>query len=454
MPDFDVIVIGAGPAGLSAAAQAARHGLTVQIVEQRATIGGAIHRQPIEGATPVAVSTTAANRFEALKAGISNPLVKIRFSSVFSGIDGQGQVLIDDRIARRMDYVHAKAVIVATGAVEAVRPVPGWELPGVSTAGGIQVMMKETGSPPVGQVLLAGSGPLLIALAAQMIRLGKPPVAIVESGDPLRRISASAGLVRFPELLFDALSYLATVAFSRVPWFRSAELLNIERANGKLCAVVRTAKGPREFLVDRIGLHNGIRENAIGLPTAESIARQANPAMPIILKAGDCREALGVLAAAADGARAGAEAARAIKGSADQNPSFRRAVDRQRTAQALLARVFAPIRPLRPLSQLPDETILCRCERRSIGDLKAIVGRDDVLSGREVKHNGRFAMGLCQGRFCADNAANLMAELKPEMQAPAVADLTGCRWPVRPIAIQSILNAAPAFNDNTNEVQP
>lgn len=448
MSEANVVIIGAGPAGLAAAAELARAGHASVLIEQRPTPGGAIHRQPAGTAKPVPVSAAARRRFESLMRGIATPLVRLRASTTFLGVDGDGFVLAEDRTFGQVDRIKAEAIILATGAVERIRPLPGWELPGVSTAGGLQVMLKETGIAPKGRVLLAGNGPLLIALAAQMIRAGNPPLAIVEAGDPFARPGAALGLLSHSALLSEAAGYMLDVLRSSAPWKRCAYIAKIERAGAALLATIRHADGREERIeADRIALHDGIRENDIGLPLPESAHR------PFILRAGDCREALGVTAAVADGERAGAEAAALLSGGRAALSRFEKRIARQAAAQALLARLFAPAVPLPPLAALPDETVLCRCEGGTVGDMKALLSIRDGLSGREVKHNGRFAMGSCQGRFCAANAAALMAELRPDAPPPTADDLTGRRWPVRPISIAALANAASDEKTNDHEVR-
>jgi D-hydroxyproline dehydrogenase subunit alpha len=296
-------------------------------------------------------------------------------------------------------------------------------------------MMKETGRAPKGRILLVGNGPLLVAVAAQMAKLGNPPIAVVETGDPLAQISAGLGLLRSPGLMFEALNYLRQMIASGVPWLRAAVLTGIAQTENGLLATVRDKAGKRQvFRVDRIGLHDGIRPNDFGLPKPSGeIAGK-----PLIAHAGDCREALGAGAAEADGRRAARKIIAAL--SAGHTESFD-TIERHRREQALLSRIFAPVHKPTPLSTLPDETILCRCEQATVGGLKALCDRSDLLTGREVKHNGRFAMGACQGRFCADNTAALMAELKPIGPAPQAQDLTGSRWPIRPVSIAALIRA-------------
>lgn len=435
-----VIVIGGGPAGVSAAIEVARAGLTVEIFEQRETLGGAVYRQPAYG---TAFHQPA--RWQAIMKDFLAASIPVHHGSVFLGVDGDGVVLIENRNIGRVEKRRAAAVIIATGAVEKVFPRSGWHQPGVSTAGGLQLMMKETSRAPEGKVLLAGSGPLLIAVAAQMTRLGNPPVAIIEAGDPFLRVKQALQLLPHTALMREAMSYLATIFAKRVPWIRGAQLIAIEKDGAAFSAVIRKRDGSSQRIAaNRIGLHDGIRPNNFGLPT-ETTELQSQP---LVLRAGDCREALGSMAASADGRRAGRTVvAKLLKlQNADQNRSE---IDQLRAAQNALSLLFAPLGSASPLDQLSDETILCRCEGRTAGDLRRLCERSDPLSGREVKHNGRFAMGACQGRFCAENTAAFIAQINKGRNAPVAQDLTGQRWPVRPVSIAALTNAN-AINDNNN----
>lgn len=429
MAERDVLVIGGGPAGISAAAEAAGAGLSVTICEQRPGLGGAIHRRPPDGAEGIRPPRSVRDQWARLSRMLEGRAVERRTRTVFLGIDGDGLALLDDRARGRVAAEAFRAVIVAVGAVERVRPRPGWQLPGVVTAGGLQAMMKERGAAPGGRILVAGGGPLPIALAVQLASAGNPPVALVERGDPFGRLGAGFGLAAHPRLAFEALGYLAALRAGGVPWRRGTELASIERRGEKLRATLMARDGTIERIeADTIALHDGIGQNDFGLP-----AEGQRDNGPLILRAGDCREALGAIAAEVDGRRAGRRVVALLRGEPASGDALDGRIARERVAQALLANLFRPVgRPSAP----PDDTVLCRCEGGTLGDLRRLLDGPDAIAPREIKLVGRFGMGACQGRFCARNT---LAHAGRE--GADASTLTGARWPGRPVSIASILSA-------------
>ena len=417
MTDRRVLVVGAGLAGLSAATELARAGLSVLVVDQAQAVGGAIHRQPMPGAASVATAAQA-RRWAGVMAGVAaqGARITLALGTRFGGVDHTGLALLT---GARPALFRPQAIVLAMGARERVQPRPGWTLPGVQTAGAIQTAIKSGAALPGGRILLAGSGPLLLAVGAELCRMGRPPIAIIEAARPVRPLAAM-GLP--PSYMAEAAGYLLRLWRQGVPLLWGTHLTGIEAVAGGLSAVVETTTGTRRFTADLIGLHDGIRPNDGGLPDCA--------ALPVI-RLGDCREALGARAALADGRAGGAALAARLTGKAVVGDDT--AVARQRKAQVRLAQIYAHDGAVR-LADLPDDTVICRCENRTLADLKAL---GPAPTQRQLRLDGRFAMGACQGRFCAEWVGRLA---QPETLLPRIG---AARWPVVPVSVAEFLAAGP-----------
>lgn len=433
----DLLVIGSGPAGMAAATEAARAGLKVFLAEQRATLGGAIYRQPAEGASAVAALPSHRGRWAYLQAELAKSGAAVLTRHVFIGIDQTGIAMLDDRNSGAVLRLRPKAIILALGAVERIAPRPGWQQAGVIGVGGLQVMLKE-GRLPQGRILLAGSGPLLLALAMQMTDAGQPPVAVIEAGDPLAHPLAGFGILRAGGWR-DSAALMRPVLGRRFPWLRGHHLRAIGTVDGGKVAVIDGPRGERRIGADLIALHDGLRPNDFGVASAATDG-------PFLLRAGDMRDVLGARAAETDGARAARTVLAYLRPATPVRAAAadERTIARERHMQDTLARMFAPVCAPAP-NQLPDETVICRCEGRTAGDLRAMLDAADQRSGREIRLNGRFGMGACQGRYCADTvrefinaAAGAAASgADPETAAP----LLKARWPLRPVSLGALASS-------------
>lgn len=411
-----VLVVGAGLSGLAAATELARSGLDVLVVDQAQAPGGAIHRQPLAGIRSSA-SVAQARRWANVMAGVQAQGARITLScgTRFGGVDHTGAVLLSGALNA---LIRPRALVLAVGARERVQPRPGWTLPGVQTAGAIQTRIKTLAEAPEGRVLLAGSGPLLLAVGAELCRLGRPPIAIIEAARPVRPLAALGLPLPY---LSEATGYLLGLLRARVPLIFGAHLIRIDAGSAGYVAQVETATGPQSFTADLIGLHDGIRPNDVGLTDC--------PSLPV-MRLGDCREALGARAALVDGHAGGIALAAQLTGRPTPAPS--RELHRQREAQARLARIYAHDGANR-LADLPEETVICRCENRTLRDLRALGPNP---TARTLRLDGRFAMGACQGRFCTEWVGRISApEAPPER-------LGAARWPTRPIAVADLLAAS------------
>ncbi len=433
MTEPRVLIIGAGLAGLSASITLAEEGLSTLVVDQAPTPGGNIHRQPIEGVKPVDLSTEQTRRWQRILAQLKNAQdrIELRYDTRFAGLDYRGDALICSLSGESSEIVKPSGLIIATGAVERVQPRPGWTLPGVMTAGAIQTSLKASGLAPPGKTVLAGSGPLLLAVGAQLSRAGNPPLAIVEAGRPFSRPYRA---LRLPlSYLREALQYLAILAIARVPVFSGSHIKNIIRndKDGQLRISFATSSGKtRSITADILGLHDGLHTNDYGIDETAEIP---------IRKTGDCREILGARAAELDGCRIGKEVAGILTGEATVLTS-NRSIELHRRAQITISELYSHD-GLNRLGGVADDTVICRCENRTLADLRSL----SSPTLREARLVARFAMGPCQGRFCAEWVQHLLNH----DQSRSDHGLSGQRWPVLPVSVRSIVNAKDSSNFQT-----
>jgi hypothetical protein len=173
----ELAVVGAGPAGLAAAVTAARAGVHVTLVDEYPRPGGQyLKDKPSLAASPPV--SAAERQGRALLRDLAELDVELRTETLVWGIEGLRLAL---HSPHGLDWLEARAVVLATGARELVIPFPGWTLPGVMTLGATQILAKEHGILPGRRVLLAGSGPLLLAVASQLVRRGAEVVAVLEA---------------------------------------------------------------------------------------------------------------------------------------------------------------------------------------------------------------------------------------------------------------------------------
>lgn len=420
MTELPVLVVGGGPAGVAAAVTLAEAGLRVLLIEQRDRLGGAIHRQPAPGAPQIWRGPARHRRnWAELASRLDRAAgqIELRTSTVFLGVDGAGRFLFEDRRVGQVFARRVRAAIVAVGAVEKIHPFEGWELPGVMSAGGAQVLLKETGRPPEGPIVVAGSGPLLLAVAAQLARAGNPPLAVLERGRPWQKPKALAGLMTAGPQLAEAAAYAAALALKRVPYRSGSEVLSVSETGQGLAIRVRSGSAESLLQARHLLIHDGLEPNRAGIPQPAPGAE-----IPVLL-AGDGREILGADAAILDGQRAASAILAGLWRTASA-ASLEADLSKARNFQLALAEALSS-----KATPPTPETMLCRCEGRRYADFAALPAD---ASAREIRLMGRFGLGACQGRFCGPMLDELRGEALPSASPP--------RWPLRPVSLAALAN--------------
>ncbi|KTC16164.1 (2Fe-2S)-binding protein [Pseudomonas marginalis ICMP 9505] len=415
-----VVIVGAGPAGISAARTLLDHGIKACLIDESLRGGGQIYRRQ-----PLGFQRTAKQiyGFEASKAQAVHrtldalaPLIDYRPETlVWNAEDGRLDLLNNGR-AESIEY---SQIIVATGATDRILPVPGWTLPGVYSLGAAQIALKYQGCAIGERVALCGSGPLLYLVAYQYAKAGATVVAVLDSAPFSAQCRALPALLGQPATLAKGMYYRAWLTAHGVPVHQGATLKHIDgeqRVSGirwgehtLACDAVAFADALRSEtqLADLLGCEFAWNcLNRAWLPLRDSAGRSSVSAVYL---AGDGAAIMG-----ADAAQmAGERAALAVLEDARISIDLRRsAVLEQQLARIQRFRdgleTAFPF-PEQWAAQAPDELILCRCEEVSAGDVRAVVDEGHWEINR-VKAHCRVGMGRCQGRMCGLAAAEIIAE--------------------------------------------
>lgn len=434
----DVLVIGAGPAGLAAAAVAAEAGLAVALVDERAKLGGQYYKQPSESAVLAEQRLDEQYRQgRSLMARLAEAGVRVIPNVAIWGAFGPGYVLGTGPAERWT--IRPKRLVLATGAYERGVPLPGWTLPGVLTTGAAQTLMRSSQVSPGMRVLISGNGPLNMQVAAELAEAGVTVVALVELAR-VRRVRHAADGARMlraaPDLVSDGARYAFSLVKARVPVLHGSAVINVESGTdgtARRATVARISDSgeivpgtERTYDVDAVCVGFGFlpsNEIARSLGCRHSfddasgylrvsVDDTGRTSIPEVWAIGDSggiqgarvAKAAGVLAGAAVAvdlgrmlpARLAAERAAAIK-ARRRNQSFQAALWRVYRAPLLVDQLAAPA------------TTVCRCENLSLADVKAELADELALTSGAVKRLTRAGMGKCQGRYCGPIVMTLAA---------------------------------------------
>lgn len=428
---FDLVVIGAGPAGMAAALRASQNKLSTLLIDEQPELGGQIYRN---------ITTVDQQREEILgpdyshgrkladqvRAAASGGVLNYWPSTSVWQVDDQKviQVLRDGQAMT----IQAKSVIVSSGAMERPFPVPGWTLPGVMTAGAGQILLKNASMVPAEPVVLAGCGPLLYLIAAQYLRANVEIRAILDTtaGTDWRlALRHASDLLAGWQYVRKGMSMLKAIKNSKIPFYHDVLGLSLE-GETQLERVRFSSKGQEHVLDARVCLlHQGVVPNTqiswslraehkwddeqlCWLPVIDDWCQLT---VPGIYVAGDGASIGGALVAALQGELAAlgvlrqldTEAAASINQEAD---TVRRGIAKHLAIRPYLNIQYRP----RDEYRIPaDDVTVCRCEEVTAGSIREQV--DLGCSGpNQTKSFSRCGMGPCQGRMCGLTVTEVIAD--------------------------------------------
>lgn len=406
--DCDVAVVGAGPAGVAAATRAAEAGARTLLLDDGIAPGGQIHRRLPKDAPPPA----ALAWLERLERSGARRIAGATVAEVSAS--GGGFALLADRDGAPL-AVSSSRLVLATGARELFLPFPGGTLPGVMGAGGAQALAKGGASLAGRVAVVAGSGPLLLPVAAHLAKAGVEVALVAEqAGFGALASFGAALLAAFPGRLLEAAAYRS--AFWETP-YRTGTWIAEARGSGRLEGVVATDGRARwEIPCDVAAVGHGLLPNTelarlLGCVMESGALRVdagQQTSVPGVFAAGEACGVAGVEVAVAEGEIAGLAAAG--RGEA-LPPAIVRARDRGRALARRMRRAFRPRPELRALAR-PD-TLVCRCEDARLASAAA------CASSREAKLASRAGMGPCQGRVCGPALEFLFGWDSDTVRAPA-----------------------------------
>ncbi|MFJ2213714.1 FAD-dependent oxidoreductase [Streptomyces sp. NPDC101062] len=443
---YDLAVLGAGPAGLAAAVAAAAAGARVALVDEGARTGGQYWRH-----RPGDIGARHHGRpvLQRLRDGLAAHADRIDHLAGHtvwhverSGSDTQAP----DRRGDFTTYavsggagcdgtertVVSRAVVVATGAYDRQLPFPGWTVPGVLTAGAAQALLKGHGVLAGRRIVVAGTGPFLLAVAAGLAEAGARVAGVYEAGLPTAFARHPLALAGNPAKLAEGAGFLRTLARHRVPYRTRTAVIaahGTDEVTGvtlaRLDARWRTVPGSeRRLECDTLAVGHGFtpqieiplqlgcatRRDADGSLVAVADTRQLST-VPGVYLAGEVCGVGGAAQSVVEGELAGLHAAFATVGTRPGAAAVRRLL-RRRAAGRRFATALHAAYPVRPgwLEWLRPDTVVCRCEEVTVEAVEAAVTDLGATSARAVKLYARPGMGLCQGRVCGYATTCLVAD--------------------------------------------
>lgn len=450
MAEPRIVVVGAGPAGVRAAEALVASGIRPIVIDEGRRDGGQIYRRQPDNFTRSyhTLYGTEAARAEALHTTFDALKPQIDYlpeTLVWNIADGQ----VWTASGNRQQTIPFDALILCTGATDRLMPVKGWHQAGTYSLGGAQVALKSQGCAIGSRIVFMGSGALLYLVATQYVKAGANVAAVLDTSAFSNRVRALPSLLAQPAVLWNGVALTLALKRAGVEVHTGIAPVEIEGDDQGVSGIAfDTASGERRSIAcDAVALGYHLRpETQLAdlarceftfdpatrqwLPVRD---RDGRSSVAGVYLAGDGAKILGARSAEASGrlAALAALADRGLPADIGEVAILRGRMAGYARFASGLAQAFPW--PAEQAARLSDDTIVCRCEAISAGELRATVRQAGACEANRAKAFSRVGMGRCQGRYCGHAAAEVIAACAG-IPVEQVGRLRG-QAPVKPLPI-------------------
>ena len=452
--EYDVIVIGAGPSGVSAAIKCSEKGLKVLIIDSNENSGGQIYRAPPKSYIKKKAKSLRENL---IQMKLSEDLKKNNIDTAYTHTVWQVSpgYKIDAFNDNGTIQWTAKNLIIATGTYEKIIPFEGWTTPGVIGLAACTVMLKSHQTLPGNKIILAGNGPLLILVAYYVLKFGGKVEAIIDTSTKFQWIKSMLPLITNPENFIQGISWILKIIFSRVPIYSNSIVTKATNNTGEILVELKNIKNKKvkKINAEVLAVGHGLTPstditrllrvehiyNELKGGWIAKIDRYFRSSMRNLYITGDGSGISGAIAAN-DKGKLTAYAVLYDTNIINEN-EFKNKTDKilkKLNRYEIFAKGIANLNstPKELIENIGNDTILCRCEDITKKEIIQAI-KKGAKNLNQIKTWTRFGMGPCQGRTCHYSVARVVSEeLKCEVKD--LSYLTG-RTPIRPFPLDKAI---------------